>query len=205
MREELANCSAVLKLHWSWSILSCKMVAKYPDFCLPSILRLATWGDDVNCIRSIATLLHGSPNHMEGSKLAWYLASQFISHTGTKSWNCHSFVGRQLQTFTQVVFVQLANAWVPDSLTMKISETQIWACFTKIANHTVLFTHAGVNYPMISWGNTKTVALCACITHVQNHTGDCFSLQERWLFWEWSPKLLVVLIPPSKWVTLYSV
>lgn len=42
----------------------------------------------------------------------------------------------------------------------KISETRIWACFTKVASHTVLFTYAGMNYPMISWGNTKTVALC---------------------------------------------
>lgn len=50
------------------------------------ILRVVTLGDDVNCIRSIPTLLRGYPTHMEGSNLLpWCLPNQFTSHTGTKN------------------------------------------------------------------------------------------------------------------------
>ena len=60
----------------------------------------------------------------------------FLPHWNKKL-RLPSLCKQSVLTFAQLLAVLLANLHVQDSLTTKISETRIWACFTKITNHMV--------------------------------------------------------------------
>ena len=82
------------------------------------------------CIKVVVSL-------KESSNQEVLYEATFLATLEQKAEIAISLCKQSVLTFAQLLAVLLANLHVQDSLTTKISETRIWACFTKITNHMV--------------------------------------------------------------------